>query len=68
MILRQTAHHTEELLYQEIAGGTLRAIVREIGLTVEQFLELLKVQGKHAHCGAFTFFCKLQQCLVTALL
>jgi predicted RNA binding protein YcfA (HicA-like mRNA interferase family) len=44
MILRQNASPFRRLTvpdHKEIAKGTLRAIIREAGLTVEQFKELL---------------------------
>jgi len=44
IILRQQAYPHRRLTipnHKEIAKGTLRAIIREAGLTVEQFTDLL---------------------------
>ena len=44
IILRQREYPHRRLtvpLHKEIAKGTLRAIIRQAGLTVEEFLELL---------------------------
>ncbi len=44
MILRQTdAPHRRITVprHKEVAKGTLRAIIRDVGLTVEEFLKLL---------------------------
>jgi len=44
MILRQRAHPYRRLAipdHREIAKGTLRAIIRQAGITVEQFTSLL---------------------------
>ena len=44
MILRQTTYPHRRLTvpdHKELAKGTLRAIIREAGLTVEEFVDLL---------------------------
>lgn len=45
IILRQTEYPHRRIVvpdHKEVAKGTLRAIIREAGLTVEEFKELLK--------------------------
>ena len=45
IVLRQTAHPHRRLVvpdHKEIAKGTLRAIIKQAGLTVEEFNELLR--------------------------
>jgi predicted RNA binding protein YcfA (HicA-like mRNA interferase family) len=45
MILRQTAYPHRRLVvpdHKELAKGTIRAIIKQAGLTVEEFVELLK--------------------------
>jgi predicted RNA binding protein YcfA (HicA-like mRNA interferase family) len=45
IVLRQTAHPYRRLVvpdHKEIAKGTLRAIIKQAGLTVEEFNELLR--------------------------
>ena len=44
MIMREAAAPFRRVTipdHQELAAGTLRAIIRQAGLTVEQFIELL---------------------------
>ena len=44
MILRQTAHPHRRIVvpdHDEVAKGTLRAIIRQVGLTVDEFKALL---------------------------
>lgn len=45
IILRQMSHPFRRLVipdHREVAKGTLRAIIRQAGITLEQFKELLK--------------------------
>lgn len=45
IILRQTAYPHRRIVvpdHKEVAKGTLRAIIREAGLTVEEFKEFLR--------------------------
>lgn len=44
IVLRQTAHPHRRIVipdHHEIAKGTLRAIIRQVGLTVDEFKALL---------------------------
>jgi predicted RNA binding protein YcfA (HicA-like mRNA interferase family) len=44
LILRQKEHPHRRItvpMHREIAKGTLRAIIRQAGLTVEEFIELV---------------------------
>lgn len=44
IVLRQTAHPHRRLVvpdHREVARGTLRAIVRDVGLTIDEFKALL---------------------------
>ena len=45
MVLRQTAYPHRRLVvpdHKEVAKGTLRAIIKQAGFTVEAFVELVK--------------------------
>ena len=45
IVLRQTAHPHRRLVipdHKEVAKGTLRAIIKQAGLTVEEFSKLLR--------------------------
>ena len=45
IVLRQTAYPNRRLVvpdHNEVAKGTLRAIIRQAGLTVEEFVNLVK--------------------------
>jgi predicted RNA binding protein YcfA (HicA-like mRNA interferase family) len=45
IVLRQTAHPHRRLVvpdHKEVAKGTLRAIIKQAGLTVEEFNALFK--------------------------
>ena len=45
IVLRQTAHPHRRLVvpdHKEVAKGTLRAIIKQAGLTVEEFANLVK--------------------------
>ncbi len=45
IILRQVLHPHRRIVvpdHREVAKGTLRAIIREVGITVKEFCELLK--------------------------
>ena len=44
IVLRQTAYPHRRIVvpdHREVAKGTLRAIIRKVGLSVEEFIELL---------------------------
>ena len=45
IVLRQTAHHHRRLVvpdHKEIAKGTLRAIIKQAGLIIDEFNALFK--------------------------
>jgi len=45
IVLRQVEHPHRRLVvpdHKEVAKGTLRAIIKQVGLTVEEFIELLR--------------------------
>lgn len=44
IVMRQTAYPYRRIVvpdHREVAKGTLRAIIRKVGLSVEEFIELL---------------------------
>ena len=44
IVLRQTAHPHRRIVvpdHREVARGTLRAIIRDVGLTIDEFKALL---------------------------
>jgi len=44
IVLRQTAYPHRRIVvpdHREVAKGTLRAIIRKVGLSVEEFIDLL---------------------------
>lgn len=45
IVLRQTSYPHRRIVvpdHREVSKGTLRAIIRQVGLTVDEFVELLR--------------------------